>query len=153
MDPKVVAFIGIGLRIFTFICLLIALTVIGTDKLDLIDGYKATFIDVHGYRYVLSVAAIGLAHTIFQLGFSIYHALTQNIPFWNGLPQFNYYADQVGDHIITFFFVVVKFLQNLGLQVNQNWGETAGDNLGVGFGSWGWLCGLRGAEKINTFKH
>ncbi|XP_022137163.1 CASP-like protein 4D1 [Momordica charantia] len=95
MDPKVVAFIVIGLRSFTFICLLIALVVIATDKLALIDGYKATFNDIHGYRYVLSIAIIGLAHTILQLGFSLYHVLTQNIPFWNGLPQFNYYADQV----------------------------------------------------------
>ncbi|XP_038894422.1 CASP-like protein 4D1 [Benincasa hispida] len=95
MDPKVVALIGVGLRIFIFICLLIALVVIATDKLALISGFKATFNDVHGYRYMLSVAIIGLAHTILQLSFSIYHLLTQNIPLWNGLPQFNYYADQV----------------------------------------------------------
>lgn len=51
MDPKVVAFIVIGIRSFTFICLLIALVVIATDKLALIDGYKATFNDIHGYRF------------------------------------------------------------------------------------------------------
>ncbi|CAK9312328.1 unnamed protein product [Citrullus colocynthis] len=95
MDPKVVALIVVGLRIFIFLCLLIALVVIATDKLALIDGFKATFNDVQGYRYVLSVTIIGLAHTILQLGFSIYHVITQNIPFWNGLPLFNYYADQV----------------------------------------------------------
>lgn len=51
MDPKVVALIGVGLRIFIFLCLLIALVVIATDKLALIDGFKATFNDVQGYRF------------------------------------------------------------------------------------------------------
>ncbi|KAG7037064.1 CASP-like protein 4D1, partial [Cucurbita argyrosperma subsp. argyrosperma] len=95
MDHMVVAFIGIGLRIFAFICLFIALVVIATDKLVLIDGSESTFNDIQGYRYVLSVAIIGLVHTILQLGFSIYYAVTKTIPFWKGLPQFNYYTDQV----------------------------------------------------------
>lgn len=29
----------------------------------------------------------------------------------------------------------------------------AGDNLGVGHGGWGWLCGHRRAEKIRGFKN
>ncbi|XP_022949251.1 CASP-like protein 4D1 [Cucurbita moschata] len=95
MGRMVVAFIGIGLRIFAFICLLIALVVIATDKLVLIEGSESTFNDIQGYRYVLAVAIIGLVHTILQLGFSIYYAVTKNIPFWKGLPQFNYYTDQV----------------------------------------------------------
>ncbi|XP_055801755.1 CASP-like protein PIMP1 [Solanum dulcamara] len=98
-------FVGLIVRILTFICLLISLIVISTNTHttfdDYGDEYKTKFNDFIAYRYLISTVVIGLAYTLLQTAFSISFVTTGNRLGGEGFCVFDFY----GDKFISYFLV------------------------------------------------
>ncbi|XP_010554985.1 PREDICTED: CASP-like protein 4D2 [Tarenaya hassleriana] len=88
------------LRVLTAVFLLVSVIVLGTNTSTFEIGrlsVKFEFKDVYAYRYMLSVAVIGLAYAVTQLFFSIFQFATGKIN------PFNYQLDFYGDKIMSCF--------------------------------------------------
>ncbi|CAN0902176.1 CASP-like protein 4D1 [Linum grandiflorum] len=60
---------------------------------------KLTFKDLITFKYMLSVAVIAAAYTIFQLPLAIYHVV-EGKRLMSGAPEFDFYADQVMSYLL-----------------------------------------------------
>ncbi|WMV21029.1 hypothetical protein MTR67_014414 [Solanum verrucosum] len=87
------------LRILTLSACAAAGALIVTNNFKL-DGNKAKFSDIRGYRYVLAAAAGGVLYSLIQLPFALYQAV-KGKRLING--QFLLMFDFYGDKVIAFF--------------------------------------------------
>ncbi|WMV23472.1 hypothetical protein MTR67_016857 [Solanum verrucosum] len=98
-------FVGLIVRILTFICLLISLIIIATNTEKSIDEDgnedKTKFNDFYAYRYLISTVIIGMAYTLLQSAFSIFFVTTGNRFGGEGFCLFDFY----GDKFISYFLV------------------------------------------------
>ncbi|KAA8541412.1 hypothetical protein F0562_025375 [Nyssa sinensis] len=96
MASKAVAIATLVLRIFTLISLATCIVVLATNTITDTDGNRTTFKVLIAYRYVIATAGIGLAYTVIQIPFVIYHVCTGKRMIPNScLPEFDFYGDKV----------------------------------------------------------
>ncbi|CAN4090103.1 unnamed protein product [Withania somnifera] len=95
-------FVGLIVRVLTFICLLISLILIATNTHTTSTDYgdvKIRFKDFYAYRYLISAVVTGMAYTLLQTAFSIFFVSTGNRLGGEGLCLFDFY----GDKFISYF--------------------------------------------------
>ncbi|XWS50888.1 hypothetical protein CRYUN_Cryun12cG0128600 [Craigia yunnanensis] len=96
MASKAMAIATVLFRIFTILLATACVVVLILDKATDIDGNKATFKNVIGYRYVLATAVTAAAYCLLQLPFAIYYACTEKrLIRGDFLPAFDFYGDKL----------------------------------------------------------
>ncbi|KAF3614029.1 CASP-like protein 4D1 [Capsicum annuum] len=97
-------FVGLIVRILTFICLLISLILIATNTHTTFDDYgdktKIKFNDFYAYRYLIATVIIGMAYTLLQTAFSIFFVTTGNRLGGEGLCLFDFYGDKFISYLL-----------------------------------------------------
>ncbi|XP_002530846.2 CASP-like protein 4D1 [Ricinus communis] len=92
------------LRVLTFIFLLASLIILISDTASLVvklDEVNFHFKDVISYRFMLATIVIGMAYTIMQVVFRIYHATTgKSVLSGDGNLLFEMYGDKVISYIL-----------------------------------------------------
>ncbi|XP_034699699.1 CASP-like protein 4D1 isoform X1 [Vitis riparia] len=96
---KALAITSLVVRLLTLIFLLASLIVIATDsatmKIDFTE-VKIRFKNVYSYRYMVSVAVIGLAYTFLQIPFAVHYACTgKRLGAHDGLLKFEFFGDKL----------------------------------------------------------
>ncbi|XP_059627742.1 CASP-like protein 4D1 [Cornus florida] len=87
------------MRSVTLTALLLSLIVIASDsataRVDLIK-FTIHFKDFYAYRYMLSTIVIGMAYTLLQIPFAIYHvSMGKRLVKHGGFLHFDFYGDKV----------------------------------------------------------
>ncbi|KAK9186846.1 hypothetical protein WN944_018235 [Citrus x changshan-huyou] len=88
------------LRVLTFVCLLVSLILLTTNKIeediDFETIFKVRFNDIYGYRYLLATTVLGMAYTLLQIAFTLFSISTGNrIISGDGSFTFDFYGDKV----------------------------------------------------------
>ncbi|XP_034699708.1 CASP-like protein 4D1 isoform X2 [Vitis riparia] len=101
---KALAITSLVVRLLTLIFLLASLIVIATDsatmKIDFTE-VKIRFKNVYSYRYMVSVAVIGLAYTFLQIPFAVHYACTgKRLGAHDGLLKFEFFGDKVISYLL-----------------------------------------------------
>lgn len=96
--------VSLAVRILTFIFLLIAAIVLGTNKVTAANGFgggvEIKFQDFYAFRYVLATAIIGILYTLLQAAFTIFHVSTGNRIGGEGLYQLDFYGDKAISYLL-----------------------------------------------------
>ncbi|CAA3004028.1 CASP PIMP1 [Olea europaea subsp. europaea] len=90
-------------RILTFICLIISVIILATNTIKASDGVneaKLKFNHFYAYRYMLSTAVLGIAYTLIQSAFAIFHVSMGNRIGGDGLVQIEFYGDKIVSYIL-----------------------------------------------------
>ncbi|KAL9421904.1 hypothetical protein AB3S75_034222 [Citrus x aurantiifolia] len=96
------------LRVLTFVCLLVSLILLTTNKIeediDFETIFKVRFNDIYGYRYLLATTVLGMAYTLLQIAFTritLYSISTGNrIISGDGSVTFDFYGDKVTSYLL-----------------------------------------------------
>ncbi|MCD7468556.1 CASP-like protein pimp1 [Datura stramonium] len=102
ITTSVPPFVGLIVRVLTFICLLISFLVIVTNTHTTSTDYgdvKIKFKDFYAYRYLIATVIVGMAYTLLQTAFSISLVTTGNRLGGEGFYLFDFY----GDKFISYF--------------------------------------------------
>ncbi|XP_009761561.1 CASP-like protein PIMP1 [Nicotiana tabacum] len=126
-------FVGLIVRVLTFICLLISLILIATNTKTIptnIGDVKIKFSDFYAYRYLIATVVIGMAYTLLQTAFSIFLVTTGNRLGGEGFCLFDFY----GDKFISYFLATgaaASFGMTQDLKQLQNGDDTLNKFLGI----------------------
>ncbi|XP_059650725.1 CASP-like protein 4D1 [Cornus florida] len=116
------------MRSVTLTALLISLIVIASDsataRVDLIK-FTIHFKDFYAYRYMLSTIVIGMAYTLLQIPFAIYHvSMGKRLVKHGGFLHFDFYGDKVSQLYLHLYIYIYVLLSLLATGVGAAFGAT-----------------------------
>ncbi|XP_057981081.1 CASP-like protein 4D1 [Malania oleifera] len=102
--PSPAPIISLPLRILTFIFLLISLIILTTNTATLVLGLNELnlhFKDIYAFRYMVASIVIGIAYTLLQMAFTIYHlSMGHRLVGGDGFYQFDFYGDKAVSYLL-----------------------------------------------------
>ncbi|CAA3002237.1 CASP PIMP1 [Olea europaea subsp. europaea] len=87
--------VSLILRILTLVCLFVSLILLTTASHESI-----TFTFFRAYRYLCATIVIGLAYSLLQTAFTIFHVSTGNRIGVDGLDYIDFYGDKVVSYVL-----------------------------------------------------
>ncbi|KAL8051431.1 hypothetical protein ABFX02_06G147800 [Erythranthe guttata] len=99
VSPVVALIIRVITLISLVICLIIVSTNTATTYVDF-ETFKIKSTDFYAYRYMLASAVIGLAYTLLQTAFAIFHATTGNRLGGDGFALVDFFGDKALSYIL-----------------------------------------------------
>ncbi|KAL7147972.1 hypothetical protein ABFS83_06G147000 [Erythranthe nasuta] len=95
--------VALIIRVITFISLLICLIIVSTNTATTyvdFETFKIKSTDFYAYRYMLASAVIGIAYTLLQSAFTIFHATTGNRLGGDGFALVDFYGDKALSYVL-----------------------------------------------------
>ncbi|KAL7147971.1 hypothetical protein ABFS83_06G146900 [Erythranthe nasuta] len=95
--------VALIIRVITLISLVICLIIISTNSATTYTDFLAIKVkstDFYAYRYMLASAVIGLAYTLLQTAFAIFHATTGNRLGGDGFALVDFFGDKALSYIL-----------------------------------------------------
>ncbi|KAL7108988.1 hypothetical protein ACP275_06G148100 [Erythranthe tilingii] len=99
VSPVVALIIRVITLISLVICLIIVSTNSATTYIDFI-AFKVKSTDFYAYRYMLASAVIGMAYTLLQTAFTIFHATTGNRLGGDGFALVDFFGDKALSYVL-----------------------------------------------------